>query len=531
LAAALHVGCASFEPTDELPARPGDPAAGAGGSAAAAGGGTPSPGSGAGGASGGAAGSRPAAVDGGGPAGAAGASGGRGGAPGADAGAAATPPPPAGGVLMPFDRPHPSNYVFDETKVRTYSLTVAPDVMASLQRALAELRDRSNGFDDIARRFEMTWYPAVLKVDDEMFGKVTFRHKGSYGTLILCLRRPDCKKLSIKIKFDNPDTPNTEERLYGLKKINLHSQVADGSHVKERLAYGLFQEMGIVVPRSVHGRVYVNGELKGLYGVTEAPDGRFIDRLFVKGAANGNLYKEVWPSEPDAALWKARRETNEDDPMATDAKALMMSAAIRGAMSTPAELPKVLDSWLGLDYFFRMWAVDRVINNWDGPVTFYCGATVTDLARCRNHNFFLYEQEGANRFWLIPWDLDNTFHLRARQEDVGPWDKAVDCSSLSVLFQLDPGTKLKPAQCDAVFRGIKQAGAGPFAAALRRFLEGPFQIAKMNRSIDTWAAQIGEFVRNDPIGPGHAVWMGNLTTLKRDLQTLRDRWRAFAGVN
>jgi hypothetical protein len=364
------------------------------------------------------------------------------------------------------------------------------------------------------------YVPAQLKVGDEDVGQVGLRYKGGYASFRACFVNGvnTCTKLSYKVDFAEY---NDRKRYYGLKKINLHSQKLDPTHLHERLAYKMYRQHGIVAPRSAHARVYVNGEHRGLFGLTEVVDGRFTDHRW-PGDGDGNLYKEVWPQSSDPKAYIAGQKTNEPDPtdptkkVVPPTKILAFQKALYSASN--AELPKVIDSWMGLDHLMRVLAVDHALTNWDGPLTFYC------FPNCTNHNFYIYEAQHENRLTLIPWDLDVSFHLVDNRETAikTPWDQPpADCSLRFLAFP--PSTNVMHPGCDRLFRGLALAGRDRFVAAVNQVLAGPFDVAKMRADIDLWASQISEAVRADPNGPGFATWQSSVTKLKANLDLLREK--------
>ena len=117
--------------------------------------------------------------------------------------------------------------------------------------------------------------------------------------------------MKVKINWEG-----REEKFFGLKKIQLHSQNLDDSQMRERLAYWLFREMGVPAPRSIHARLLINGEYVGLFALTEQIDGRFTRYNYDDG--KGNLYKEIWPITENAQpqseqTFLSNLKTNEDD--------------------------------------------------------------------------------------------------------------------------------------------------------------------------------------------------------------------------
>jgi hypothetical protein len=416
----------------------------------------------------------------------------------ADARAADGPSAPAG---------DPTDYVFDEARLATLNITIAP----------ADLAAMDNAFINNAMATKELEVPATVKVDDEDMGKVGIRYKGSYGTLYSCLANGmiTCKKMSYKLDFGQFEN----KKLYhGVKKLNLHSLKADSTYLHERLAYKLYRQMGVLAPRSVHGKVYVNGEYKGVYALTEDVDGKFLDYRFPKGQAGGNMYKEAWPLSTDTKYYADHQHTNEG----TVAPALIIQAAKEMNATAPADLTRVVGNWFNVDYMMKVFAVDRATTNWDGLFTFYCpGAT----GGCGNHNYYIYESQTENRLWFIPWDMDNTFQPFAWMiELLGPWDAPNPTCANNVLADW---AWLKVPRCDRIINGLAGAGHDRFIAAVNQLLAGPFDVAKMRQDIDTWAAQISDGVKADMYGPGFMPWQGNVSSYKDTLQTLRDRMTAL----
>ena len=125
-------------------------------------------------------------------------------------------------------------------------------------------------------------------------GRVGIRFKGSYGSLYNCFDENGkniCRKLSMKIKFDEYDPNN---RFFGLSRLNFHGNRYDDTYLRERLAYDLFHEMGIAAPRTAWAMLRVNNEFQGLFGMVEQVDGCFIADRWPDNP-DGNLYKEAWP--------------------------------------------------------------------------------------------------------------------------------------------------------------------------------------------------------------------------------------------
>lgn len=173
--------------------------------------------------------------------------------------------------------------LFDQETLRTYAFEVDPADLAFLDA------------DPVAEEY----VPAMLRVDGLAVGEVGLRYKGSIGAFVGCTESPvvlepggakTCTKLSMKAKVN---WDGNGQEFYGVRRLQFHSQNLDQSHLRERLGYWMFSEMGVVAPRSVHATVTVNGEYVGLFALTENVDGRFVRDRFDDGS--GNLYKGDWP--------------------------------------------------------------------------------------------------------------------------------------------------------------------------------------------------------------------------------------------
>lgn len=388
-----------------------------------------------------------------------------------------------------------SRWVFDDRELRTYELTLDAATWADLQR---NARDEQ-------------YAEAELRVDDVALSRVGLRFKGSVGTLGGCFDdsgRQTCSKLSMKLKLDEYDPA---QRLDGLKRLNFHSMILDASQLRERLAYRIFAEMGVVSPRAAHARLVVNGELLGLFALVEEVDGRFTDDHFGAGDGDGNLYKEQWPNTDDPEALSASLETNEDT---ADHSALSrFSAELDGA--SRADLPAVVARYMDVDQLLTYLVVDRAIINWDGVTAFYCFDTP-----CENHNYYLYQHETEDVFTLIPWDLDNTFQLDSPLAAVpGPFAAPEDCDVRYMAF----GRGVMAPACDPLLLGVALSGADRIALAFDRLLSGPLELSTMEGWLDTWQAQIEPAVAEDDNGPGLEDVRSAIDTLRANLVRVRER--------
>lgn len=390
----------------------------------------------------------------------------------------------AGAPALP--EPKASDEVFRDDLLRTYELTFRDEDWAQLQ----------------ATATEEQYVPAVFSVEGEQLGTIGVRYKGNVGTLQECFQDgvQVCRKLSLKLKFNEYDP---ELRYRGLKKLNFHSSLRDHSHLHERVAYKLFREFGVLAPRSVHARLMINGEYKGLYNLTEQVDGRFTDHRFSGEDGHGTLYKEAWPGRSqDPGYFTHAQSTNEGSPVT---KVVRFAEELANAPSD--QLGAVVSRWMDPDVTLRYLAVHTATKHWDGPLTFYCSAQWG----CNNHNYFLYESATRDHFELVAWDTDNTFYEDVLTEQAAVpewWEQVPACD-----HQASEG--FLPASCDRLVQGFIQLGMDRFRAVLDALLIGPYQVDALQADVDRWAAQIDEAVKTDPAGSGYEDWRGNVGYLKR----------------
>jgi hypothetical protein len=285
----------------------------------------------------------------------------------------------------------------------------------------------------------------------------------------------------------------------------------------DALGYGLFRAAGIHTARTAYGRVVVNGELIGLLAVVEQIDGRFTeDRFDATDGGDGNLYKEVWPVHDTAQPYLAALETNADLSPSADK---MVRFAADLAAAGDGEFAGVIDAWIDRDYWARYMAVDRLIENWDGVVAWYCEGGIFE--GCVNHNYYWYEQADSDRIWPVPWDLDNAFQYPSPIRTfygMPDWDESppADCSPRAVFL----GLQGVPPACDKLLGKTAELLWDDYAAASRDLLADQFTEAALMARIDQLEGIIEDAVAEDPdLEP--AAWASAVAELRNQVVGLR----------
>ncbi len=394
--------------------------------------------------------------------------------------------------------PVASDTIFDESQIRTFNITVADADWDFLnENALLE-----------------QYVPGDLEYDGETFTNLGVRYKGAVGSLRLCFDQQGnriCDKLSFKLKFSEYDP---DGKFHGLKRINLHSMNSDSSKMHDAIGYKLFRDFNVYAPRTAYARVVINGELIGLFIAVEVVDGRFARLNFPEGG-KGNVYKEVWPVHSNPQRYLDALKSNRDENPSVD-KMIRFASDVNS--STEANIGEVLSRWTDVDMLMRYMAVARLIDHWDGIVALYCGASPD--SGCGNHNYYWYESTTEDRFWLIPWDLDNTFQEPSpvrTQYGMPDWDDlAASCEQITIFLSV-------PAQapsCDPVIRGMRTTLFDRYLEESRLMIDGAFSRTAINARIDQLNALISAAIEEDP-DVSLSEWNNSVTRLRADAAAKR----------
>jgi spore coat protein H len=250
-----------------------------------------------------------------------------------------------------------------------------------------------------ATYLENTNYDATLTFDGETIANCTIRSRGS-GTR-------NGVKPGLRVDFYRRVR---EQRFHGFRTLVLDNMYNDPSFLREQLAFDVFRQAGIPVPRESFARLTVNGEYWGLYAIVEPVDEVFVERHVDGGG--GNLFEYNVPATRpgqvlawDFSLSRGETiegyvpspfepETNEDD---LDGSALL--AFLRTISEAPdatfvAEIAELVDPHVLLTYY----AIEVATGEVDGLTSFF-GV----------NNFYLYQREDSRRFVFLPWDHDFNF--------------------------------------------------------------------------------------------------------------------------
>jgi len=199
--------------------------------------------------------------------------------------------------------------------------------------------------------------------------------------------RPLSDKAAFKIRTD---WRRAGQAIGGVHRITLNNMWQSRGMVSEWLGYRVFAAAGVPSPRCGFARVWVNGELFGLYANVESEDEYFLARHFAD--PTGNLYEAELTDLSSDEIADFEQEQGRDTSRA-DLVELAAAVAADGDDLFFAD-----DALLDTGEFLAFVAGEATIGHWDG----YWKA----------HNYRLYRDPESQTWSFIPWGIDQAYERR-----------------------------------------------------------------------------------------------------------------------
>lgn len=221
-------------------------------------------------------------------------------------------------------------------------------------------------------------FKAAVSVDEEEVANIGIRKKGNLGSVVS--NRP-----SLKLDFDEFVD---KQEFRGVKGLTLNNNHQNGATLHQYLAYYLFRKAGVPAPQCNLAHVVVNGEDLGIYSNVEPIKKAFLKRTF--GSSGGNLYESGGKFEGEGYRYFPKKNNRKSDGRQT-------LKGVTEALAKPdSEVLEHLDQFLDIEAFYRFWAMDVLIGDWDGFI-------------CNRNNAYLYSNPNNGKLYLIPWGMDSVF--------------------------------------------------------------------------------------------------------------------------
>ncbi|MFN2114245.1 MAG: CotH kinase family protein [Anaerolineae bacterium] len=237
-----------------------------------------------------------------------------------------------------------------------------------------------------------------VRVDDSAYDDVAVRLKGGAGSFVPLdgdyppisgdgNGRPG--KSAFIIDFNRYESGVDH---MGLEKLTLNNLNQDPSGIHEYLGYALFRAGDVPASRSGFGRVWFNGEEKGLYALIESPDNdELLERWY--GSSDGNLYEGEYGADLNRESIGAFDQDNGRDDSRRDLELLV--AALDGIPDGEDPLP-TLEEHLDVDRYLAYAATELFLGHWDG----YAWST---------NNYMIHHEVPDGPWTFVPWGIDQLF--------------------------------------------------------------------------------------------------------------------------
>lgn len=282
----------------------------------------------------------------------------------------ARPTPGRTNGARPPDYTDPSEALFQDDRVLDFELTLDAPALQGLTND---------------PRTDVT---AGFAYGEAQFQAVAAHIKGGYGST-----RTVDQKCAFKLDLNQLE----DHRLRGLEALTINNLVQDPSYVHESLAYELFRAAGVPAPRVGWARLWVNGQLHGLMLNVETIDDRFLARWWANN--DGYLFEGAYGADFVSGYEYFEVDEGPDEDLSSIAA---ITSIVAGTPSAPGL--NALEKRFDMDNLITVMAVEAVSLHWDGYST--------------ANNYRIYLDPDTQRFQMIPWGADQTFH------DVwfGPYD-------------------------------------------------------------------------------------------------------------
>jgi hypothetical protein len=350
--------------------------------------------------------------------------------------------------------------LYDQNLVPTFSLTFSDTELQGLQS------DCDQGIQQ--------YRPVEFTYDGETVSAMA-RLKGNWTW--------SCDKHQFVISFNEQD-PNG--RFRGLRKIMLDAPWYDQTLLHERIAFPLFESLGLPYSCVNNALLLVNGSYYGLYSNIERIDQEYLQRNFEE--SEGNLYQGG-----------AELKTNELENDTTNRDALFAATTV-----------EEIDALMDLDEAVAEWAAEAMLPAMDN---YWAGVEI---------NYYLYDHPSRG-FVYLPYDLDIAFGDAAYADGSLLWPSAV--ASDPVTYQHDGWLK------EPLFQMVL---ADPTWCA--RFVEelikarAAYDPEAMAEQVAVWADQIADAVVADQNKPfsttDHEDSVAELQGFFADRAAVVDAWLA-----
>ena len=285
------------------------------------------------------------------------------------------------------------NYVFENQNVLEFDLQMTEESFEKMQ----PIRKTPNFEQPSARSLfaqEFPYVPATVTCGGAVYPNAGARYRGNASITII----PEDGKKPFKLDFDRFEDG---QNFHGFSKLNFINCFRDPSMLRDKLAYDLYNRVGVPAPRAAFANVTLSLQEKpveplGFFVVVEQVNAPFLEKHF--GNADGLLIKFEITNDleyrgDDWQEYERDCELKSDNK--ADTKHLVKFLKFLYE-SSDEEFAKKIEDKINIDRFLAWLAVDALLVDLDS----YAGL---------GHNWYMYYNTDSRRFEFIPWDVNESF--------------------------------------------------------------------------------------------------------------------------
>jgi len=218
-----------------------------------------------------------------------------------------------------------------------------------------------------------------------------------------------------KVKFNKDFNPlNDKRKVFEVEELDMKfNRNGDDTYLTEKFSMDLFNKMGVFAAKTTLAKFYIQigttTHFYGIYTIFEPIDQEFIERRLEKVESDGNLYKSLWQQFGPANLGLNYSEnaigikdesinyrpaydlkTNKKINDHTDLILFIQEINQR----TGSNFKQYIEDHFDVSMFLKYLAVGVLLGN-------------PDDYRAMGNNYYLYHNNVANIWTMIPYDYDH----------------------------------------------------------------------------------------------------------------------------
>ncbi|ORX44694.1 hypothetical protein BCR36DRAFT_334320 [Piromyces finnis] len=253
--------------------------------------------------------------------------------------------------------------------------------------------------------------------------KNTFQSKGSIHLIGFGSRL--FKKLAWSIKFD--------KKFLGRKSVKLRAMASDPTLIREKLSTELYKAVGIPVQEGTYARLFINGDIYGLYLIIDG-----FSKKWVSGYVHGDAKKDIGisyklyakiPQYPDLKYISddyndytrfyipdeyEDKDVDENNLATKYSHIIDFTKKFNDWVNTPERPVKKLGSFFNIEAVLRLMVIDTLI-------------LALDNFWLRLSNAAVYYNPDHNNYVILPYDFDKVLNGGAVDPVIDPNTYIGDC--------------------------------------------------------------------------------------------------------